>query len=163
MHEPQRLSPRQQRVARSAQLIGILNQLITARAVRQLEGSGLSFAQFTVLNHFSNAPERRWTLTRLASVMDLHQPTATKLTQALITKGYLAAEADKNDARIKHLALTKAGLVAHQVALRRLAPAIMDGFEALDDETLAALCTLLERLKVPFDENRPPPRTRSKT
>jgi DNA-binding MarR family transcriptional regulator len=75
-------------------------------AVRVLEEAGVTAAQFKTLTSLGGDA---MSVSRLASRLDVSQPTASRLVAALATKGLVAAEVSADDRRAKVLRLTSAG------------------------------------------------------
>jgi len=135
-------------------LVGIINQLATTRLNRVLGEMDLPMAQFTLLTHFSNDPQKGWTVTRLAEVMEVNQPAMTKTTQRLLKKGYLKLEQDSSDKRIKTYFVTDGGLQTLMKAWEKLAPDLEMLRNAWESSELETFKGLLERLKIQLDEAR---------
>lgn len=135
-------------------LIGIINQLANTRLNRVLSELDLPLAQFTLLTHFSNNPERGGTVTRLAKVMEVNQPAMTKTTQRLLKKQFLRVELDQKDKRKKTYFVTDLGLKSLTKSWEKLSPDLA-GLSAIWNQTdLQKLQGLLERLKTQLDEAR---------
>jgi hypothetical protein len=45
---------------------------MTTRQNRQFEGKELTLSQFGLLNRFTHVPDRNWTITDLANVMEMN-------------------------------------------------------------------------------------------
>jgi DNA-binding MarR family transcriptional regulator len=75
-------------------------------AVRVLEEAGVTAAQFKTLTSLGSDA---MSVSRLASRLDVSQPTASRLVAALATKGLVAADVSADDRRAKVLRLTSAG------------------------------------------------------
>lgn len=135
--------------------IGIIEQLMTHRASRRLESLALTVPQFALLNHFSHRPDERRTVTQLARVMQQTQPAITKTVKALVAAGYLSAQTDKDDRRVKWLRLTARGQKIRARAIDLMGPDIAEIFGDWRAEEMAELMALLDRLKCYLDENRP--------
>ncbi|MCG8335213.1 MAG: MarR family transcriptional regulator [Proteobacteria bacterium] len=135
-------------------LIGIINQLATTRLNRVLGEIDLPMAQFSLLAHYSNSPERGWTVTELARVMEVNQPAMTKTTQRLLKKGYLKMVQEKADKRVKSFYVTENGLKVLLSAWDKLGPDITRIAQEWNSEDLKTLESLLEKLKTQLDEAR---------
>ncbi|MBU2510629.1 MarR family transcriptional regulator [bacterium] len=135
-------------------LIGIINQLATTRLNRVLKELDLSMAQFNLLTHFSNNPERGWAVTRLAEVMEVNQPAMTKTTQRLLKKGFLRIVQEHADKRVKAFYVTETGLKSLHQAWEKLAPDVIKIVSEWQSKDLDHLRGLLERLKNQLDESR---------
>ncbi len=135
-------------------LIGIINQLATTRINRALKKLDLPYAQFTLLSHLSNDPERGWTVTRLAEVMEVNQPAMTKTTQRLWKKGCIEIKPGDRDKRIRTVFVTSKGLDLLAKAWGDFAPDVGEIFSDWQREDVEILKGLLERLKSQLDESR---------
>lgn len=150
------LTEREQTQVRMTVLFGIIQQLMTTRQNRLFEGRELTLSQFGVLNHFTHAPERSWTVTDLADVMEMNQPGITKIVTVLVNQGLLSSTADKSDKRKRYLRITKKGLRLCRETFRSLLPEISQVFGSWDDDSLKQFHQQLERLMSWLDSNRLP-------
>jgi DNA-binding MarR family transcriptional regulator len=141
---------------RALNWIAIVDQLATTKANRVLDAIGLPMPQFIVLNHFSHRPGEPRTVTGIAAAFQQPQPGLTKTIQKLVERGFLRAEPDARDGRVKQLHLTPAGLAAHAAARERLAPDIATLFADWRADELDTLLRLLDRLRVYLDTYRDP-------
>jgi DNA-binding MarR family transcriptional regulator len=142
---------------RALNWIAIVDQLATTKANRVLDAIELPMPQFTILNHFSHRPRQPRTVSGIATAFQQPQPGVTKTVQKLLEKGYLVAEPDARDGRVRQLRLTDAGAAAHEAARRRLAPDLAATFAGWREQELATLLRLLDRLKTYLDRERDPP------
>lgn len=137
-------------------LVGIIDQLVTTRANQLLADSELPLAQFSMLNHFSHAPDRALSVGEVAAAFQVPQPGVTKMLQRLVKKGLLAVSSDPVDGRIKRHRLTTKGLAARSHAIERLLPDIARLFGNWSTGDIADLETKLARLKDILDRERAP-------
>lgn len=121
------------------------------KALRPLE---LNLTQMSLLNHFSWQPQNASTITQLAKVMGINQPGITKAVNVLVEKGCLVKDSFTEDARIKHLTITEAGLALLNQARYACYPAIEQAFGALETTELASFMESLHKLKNHLDSNR---------
>lgn len=135
-------------------LLGIINQLATTRLNRALSELDLPMAQFSLLTHYSHNPQRGWTVTRLAEVMEVNQPAMTKTTQRLLKKGYLSVKQAQLDKRIKNYFVSKDGLETLSQAWEKLAPEMQALRSSWQESEIETLQVLLEKLKNQLDESR---------
>ena len=135
-------------------LVGFINQLATTRLNRVLSELDLPMAQFSLLTHFSHNPQRGWTVTRLAKVMEVNQPAMTKTTQRLLKKGYLSIQQAQSDKRIKNFFVTGSGLQTLSSAWEKLAPDMQDLRSSWQESDVEKLQELLEKLKTQLDDSR---------
>ena len=135
-------------------LLGIVGQLQTTRQEKLFSRLEINRSQFTVLHHFSHTPERSWTVSELAAVMEMNQPGITKIIQRLVAKKMLVAHADAQDSRKKQLKITQSGLNFCSQTLLLLLPDVQQIFADWDDSALIDLEAHLEKLKDWLDNNR---------
>ncbi len=148
------LSEREQTQVRMTVLLGIVQQLMTTRQNRLFEGQQLTLSQFGVLNHFTHTPERSWTVTDLAEVMEMNQPGITKIVTVLIDQGLLSSTPDQFDKRKRYLKITPKGIKRCRDTFQSLLPEISQVFEEWDDEGLKQFHQHLEKLMGWLDANR---------
>ena len=148
------LTEREQSEIRMTVLLGIINQLMTTRQNRLFAECELNLSQFGVLNHFTHQPERCWTVTELADVMEMNQPGITKIVTVLLGKGLLESRADEDDKRKRYLSITQSGLALCTDTFQMLLPEISNVFGEWNDELLAQFHQQLEKLMLWLDQNR---------
>ena len=148
------LDEREQVEVRMTVLLGIIQQLMTTRQNRLFAGRELSLSQFGVLNHFTHEPERSWTVTELAEVMEMNQPGITKIVTVLIDKKLLVSTADKTDKRKRYLTISKTGLILCGETFQSLLPDITQVFSDWDDSSLKQFHRHLEKLMLWLDKHR---------
>jgi len=151
---PKELDPREQTEVRMTVLLGIIQQLMTTRQNRFFAGRALSLSQFALLNHFTHEPERSWTVTELAEVMEMNQPGITKIVTLLLDKGLLQSAPDKTDKRKRYLTINKTGLALCTETFQSLLPDISLVFSEWDDRSLKQFHKQLEKLMLWLDEHR---------
>lgn len=135
-------------------LFGIIQQLMDTRANKLFATLDLSRSQFSVLLHFSHNPERHWTVTALAQVMEMNQPGVTKVVKKLLEKGLLKTYPNEEDSRVKLLGITGKGLRYLDKASQQFRPRVAAIFQNWSDQELQQLRTLLEKHKDWLDDNR---------
>jgi DNA-binding MarR family transcriptional regulator len=135
-------------------LLGIIQQLMTTRNNKLFEKLAITTSEFTIINHFSHHPERSWTVSELAKVMEMNQPGITKLVANLINKSALSVRIDDFDKRKRHLSITKQGLHLCAAVLTKLQPDISLCFADWQDEQLDQLLKNNEKLMHWLDNNR---------
>ncbi len=134
--------------------LGLVDELATRRIDRTLRAAGLTFPQFVLLSHFTQAPGRPRTLTRIARALRANQPKITKRARQLVERGYLHVQPGATDRRVKRLTTTPAGRAAFRAAGARLAPEIERMFADWDTDDVERLNTHLFRLKTWLDQNQ---------
>jgi len=148
------LNQREQTEVRMTVLLGIIQQLMTTRQNRLFAGRELSLSQFALLNHFTHEPERSWTVTELAEVMEMNQPGITKIVTLLLDKGLLKSTPDKADKRKRYLTISKKGLTLCIETFQSLLPDVSQVFSDWDERSLKQFHKQLEKLMLWLDEHR---------
>ena len=149
-----KLNPREQTEVRMTVLLGIIQQLMTTRQNRLFADRELSLSQFALLNHFTHEPERSWTVTELAEVMEMNQPGITKIVTTLLDKGLLKSTPDKTDKRKRYLSICKKGLALCVETFQSLLPDISQVFSEWDERSLKQFHKQLEKLMLWLDNHR---------
>jgi len=135
-------------------LQGIIQQLMATRSQKLFSRLSLSTSEFSLLSHFSHKPERSWTISELANVMEMNQPGITKLVVNLTAKSALTSLVDEFDKRKRHLSITKQGLQLCNEVMLRLQPDISLCFSDWSDQELQQLLENNEKLMKWLDNNR---------
>jgi DNA-binding MarR family transcriptional regulator len=150
----EKLNQREQTQVRMTVLLSIIQQLMTTRQNRQFEGKELTLPQFGLLNHFTHEPDRSWTITDLADVMEMNQPGITKIVTMLVNRKLLSSTQDALDKRKRYLKITTQGLELCNDTFKSLLPEISDVFGEWDDASLNQFHQQLEKLTGWLDANR---------
>ena len=150
----EKLNQREQTQVRMTVLLSIIQQLMTTRQNRQFEGKELTLPQFGLLNHFTHEPDRSWTITDLADVMEMNQPGITKIVTILVDKKLLISTLDKCDKRKRYLKITPKGLELCADTFKSLLPEISTVFGDWVDGSLKQFHQQLEKLMAWLDANR---------
>lgn len=148
------MNNRQQTEARLIVQLGIIRQLMTTREAKLFARVELNPSQFAVLNHFTHNPNRSWTVTDLAEVMEMNQPGITKIVTVLLDKALLQAVVDKEDKRRKHLKITLQGISLCQQIMLSLLPDISHIFSEWQDDELTLMKEKTEKLMRWLDSHR---------
>jgi len=148
------LKTRQQTEVQLMVHLGIIRQLMATREAKLFENMPLNPSQFGVLNHFSHAPKRSWTVTELATVMEMNQPGITKIVSVLLTKKLLESISDSDDKRRRHLKITVLGIKLCDEVLSSLLPDISYIFGNKDDDEILQMQAHIEQLMHWLDEHR---------
>ena len=133
--------------------IGIIDQLISTMLTNRLP-TGMSIAQFTVLNHFVRLKLDEKSPADLASAFQVSRPTMTSTLARMERAGLIAVRADPHDGRAKRVSLTDAGRAMRErciAAVTELAPII--GGIASDDD-LKAMLPALRQIRQGLDRLR---------
>ncbi|MCP5078193.1 MAG: winged helix-turn-helix transcriptional regulator [Psychromonas sp.] len=148
------MNSRQENETRIIILLGIIQQLMNTRSNKLFKNLAVNNSEFGLLSHFSHNPQRSWTVSELAEVMEMNQPGITKLVTNLITKSALSVEIDEFDKRKRHLMISKQGLQLHNEVMEKLQPDISLCFSDWQDEELQQLLNNNEKLMKWLDNNR---------
>jgi DNA-binding MarR family transcriptional regulator len=128
--------------------VGIIEHLTRTRAEKGLRGSGVTFPQFVMLNHFRRRPaDEPKTVTSIARAMQQPQPGVTKTLQKMLAQGLLKAADAPGDGRSRLLSLTAKGNKAHEKALAVLSDQFRAAFADWREDEMADLFRHLARLK----------------
>jgi DNA-binding MarR family transcriptional regulator len=132
--------------------VGIIEHLTRTRATRALRGSGLSYQQFVLLNHFRRRPpEEPKTVTSIARAMQQPQPGITKTLQKMLAQGLIKAVDAPGDGRSRLLMLTPKGNKSHEKALASLSDHFRAAFADWTEGDMTAMFQHLSRLKAWMD------------
>ena len=74
--------------------LGAAEQRLATRVNRTLKETDLPYAQFVILNHLASLPAGGWTVTELASTLEIGQPGASKILRRLVVKGHVRVDID---------------------------------------------------------------------
>lgn len=136
--------------------IGIINQLSTRMFERVLP-TGMTQAQFTVLNHFVRLGLKEKSPAELASAFQITRPTMTSTLARMERAGLVTVRADPDDGRAKRVSVTDKGY-AMQADCIRAAMSLAPLIEALvDDADIETLLPILRRLRIGLDRARDRP------
>jgi MarR family transcriptional regulator, organic hydroperoxide resistance regulator len=120
------------------------------RAAGPLEGSGLSLAQYQLLEGLRSAGEL--TVSELAVGAGVAAPTATRMLDGLVRDGQVTRRTSDRDRRAVLISLTEDGRAAVEDAARRVEAArarVRDSLTPVEQEQAAAL---LRRLAAVVEE-----------
>lgn len=146
------LSQEQQVYFRFFNEVGIINQLSSTRAERNMP-HGLTMSQYSVLNHFVRGLPPKSPLD-LANAFQVTKGAMTNTIKQLEKKGFVAVRPHELDGRSKIVSISQAGISAHQDALQSLRLAFSDFIGAFEPEELANLIPIMEKVRVWLDNNR---------
>ncbi len=83
------MNSRQKNETRIMIVLSIIQQLMTTRSNKIFKNLPLNSSEFGLLSHFSHNPQRSWTVSELAEVMEMNQPGITTLVSYVIGRyGY---------------------------------------------------------------------------
>ncbi len=112
---------------------------------------GMTTAQYSVLRTISRL-DGDVTITRLAGLMTVSQPTMSSTVRRLEEKGLVEVSIMQMDGRAKHIALTRAGDVLRKAADQSLSPVLDTLSGALDTQGWQKLQPALAQLNAILDE-----------
>jgi DNA-binding MarR family transcriptional regulator len=132
--------------------IAIIDQLTTNRLERVLP-DGLSHAQFGVLTQLGRSAVEV-SPAELARAFLLTKGAITNTLQRLESQGYIAIETDPADGRRKKIAITPAGVVAHDTAMAALRPLHEQLRTAFTEAEFREVLPFLNALRAWLEETR---------
>jgi DNA-binding MarR family transcriptional regulator len=132
--------------------IGIVEQLARNRFERVMP-SGLSVAQFSVLNHFVRLGGERSPV-ELARAFQVSRPAMGKLVRRLAEGGLVQVRGNPDDQRGKRVSITAAGVALHHAAIAALAPDLARMRAELGDVDVDGLLPGLQRVRAWLDTHR---------
>ena len=153
-HLTKKASPSVTAVGRLIGAHAALTRQLSAELVAQ---HGLTLTEYEVLVLLARAPERAMRRVDLAHEVRLSPSGVTRLLDRLEAAGLVGKASCKTDGRVTYAELTAAGMAK----LERCAPDQAAAAERLlgerfDDDELASLVELLERLSSPADDDCQP-------
>lgn len=148
------MNERKQTEAKLIVQLGIVRQLMATREAKLFSRMPLNSSQFGVLNHFTHNPERSWTVTELAEVMEMNQPGITKIISVLLDKSLLESISDKQDKRRRYLKITSKGKTVTNEIMSALMPDASHVFSSWEDGELVQMQGNIEKLMRWLDEQR---------
>jgi DNA-binding MarR family transcriptional regulator len=132
--------------------INLINQKISRRMARALP-SGLSYAQFSVLNHMARRGGKT-NPAKLATTFRVTKGAMTNILHKLESQGWITVNADGSDGRKKVVFLSDSGQQQHDYCLARLQPSIDAMAEAFASTEFLMALPLLRSLHQWLDESR---------
>ncbi len=146
------LSPSEQRLWQLFTEIGIIDQLGRTAAEAALV-SGLSLAQFGVLNHLVRLGGE-WSPVRLARAFQVTKQTMTSTLARLERQGYVRVRPDPADGRAKLVSITAEGAAVHSACLARVGPAMAVAVDAVPEGLVEMLLPKLAALREALEKAR---------
>lgn len=131
--------------ARFGQQLGIASTRYRGLIERLLAPHDLTWPQFTVLLHLARRrhPGR---ISDIALAVELTQPAVTKVVQKFAAQGLVEILRDEDDARIRLVCITPAGLSRQTAVQQSFGPMFVRLLEGWSAEDLERLIADLERL-----------------
>lgn len=133
--------------------IGIIDQLAGTILERALP-TGMTRAQFVVLNHFVRLGHDERSPAQLANAFQVTRPTMTSTLSRMARDGLIAVRHDPTDGRAKRVSLTPKGRAARETAMTAVATVLpmLDGILGPDD--VEAVLPILRRVRIALDAAR---------
>lgn len=133
--------------------IGIINQLANAAFTAVLP-TGITLAQFSILNHFVRLELETKPPKDLASAFQVTRATMTSTLTRLERSGLVKIAPNPEDGRGKLVSITEKGRAMREECITRLQGPLEDANTILDDEEVAALLPLLASVRAKLDRAR---------
>ena len=135
-------------------LITVLGDLVSVnhrltRVAARAAGGGESPAIWRTLSVLTSSGAIR--LGELAELSRVSQPTATKLVDGLVTRGWVERRADERDARATRIAITAAGTAALGEWRSQLAAALLPLFADLSESEADTIATAIDIVRERVD------------
>lgn len=132
--------------------IGIISQLSSTAFERALP-TGMSMAQFGVLNHFARLGGEH-TPARLAAAFQVTKGAMTNTLQKLEANGLVSIRSDPDDGRRKQVKATAKGRRAREKAIAQFMPTLLVLADGLPLPELAEALPFLQRIRGHLDAAR---------
>ncbi len=123
----------------------LLNELMTAVAVPEMQAAGISASVFELLSAI-NAGQGKETQASIARRMGITPPSLTEAVQAAVKRGLIEQVLSETDARTKHLRLTVRGRTIFRRILARIESAEGHALSVLSAQEYGAALDALRRL-----------------
>jgi DNA-binding MarR family transcriptional regulator len=123
----------------------------------RVRGSGVAISRTHL--RFLDAVEELGpvSVSKLATRMDLSQPTASRALQQLESDGYVARTGDPADGRVAFYSATEAGLEAHRTMRRFMAGQLAEALRDMKSGRRSDLAELLSELVARLSVQQPQP------
>lgn len=114
---------------------------------RQLSLHGLSFSEFLVLHHLSQAPDRKMRRIDLADAVELSPSGVTRLLTPMEKRNLVEKEPNPRDARVSLVRLADAGLQTFTEATATVEKAAKALLEPLGKESVEAFLAMAGKIR----------------
>jgi DNA-binding MarR family transcriptional regulator len=128
-------------------LVEVYSRLEASLGRSLQERHGMPHVWFEVLVRLARSPGGRLTMGELAQEVALTSGGVTRLVDRMVAAGHVARAADAADRRVAYATVTRVGRAAVEKAARSHAENLRAVFAGFDGADLAALDTLLDRLR----------------
>ena len=113
---------------------------------------GMELSHFSVLNHLARTSEER-TPAQLARAFHVTRGAMTNTLVRLEWAGHIHIRPDWEDARQKFVAISPSGRAARDAAVATVVPLIGDVVQALGQDRVRALLSVLRELRVRLEDD----------
>ncbi len=137
--------------------LGFIAILQRGRAEKLLSGFNLNYSQFTLLFLLGNDLDKEWTVSGLASHMEMKKSGISKIVSELTDRRWLSHTVCADDRRRKVVRITRTGIKKRQSTLDAMQPFIASTFAGWSASDLQAFLVHLARLKEWLDRHRDVP------
>lgn len=115
---------------------------------------GMELSHFSVLNHLARISDER-TPAQLARAFHVTRGAMTNTLTRLEWAGHIHIRPDWEDARQKFVAISPSGRAARDAAVATVVPLIGDVVQALGQDRVRALLSVLRELRVRLEDDAP--------
>jgi DNA-binding MarR family transcriptional regulator len=115
---------------------------------------GMELSHFSVLNHLTRINDER-TPAQLARAFHVTRGAMTNTLNRLEWAGHIHIRPDWEDARQKFVAISPSGRAARDAAVATVVPLIGDVVQALGQDRVRALLSVLRELRVRLEDDAP--------
>lgn len=127
-------------------LIKQLHTTLERKANQELQQYGMTTAQVSMLLELRKASENRLPLKQLEKRLHLAQSTTAGLAYRLEQKGLVSYEEDKEDRRVKFIALTDSGRICCEAVEGKISEAEEDLLSCLTETEKEIFLSLLNKV-----------------
>lgn len=132
----------------------MVEQLARSRITKALP-KGMELSHFSILNHLARLNEER-SPAQLARAFHVTRGAMTNTLTRLEKAGHIHVRPDWDDARRKFVAISPAGRAARAVAVRAVAPLIVEATRAIGIERARTIIPVLRELRASLYASAPP-------
>ena len=115
---------------------------------------GMELSHFSVLNHLARINDER-TPAQLARAFHVTRGAMTNTLNRLEWAGHIHIRPDWEDARQKFVAISPSGRAARDAAVATVVPLIGDVVQALGQDRVRALLSVLRELRIRLEDDAP--------
>ena len=130
--------------------IFMADQLARNRLSKALP-KGMELSHFSVLNHLAHGNTER-SPAQLAKAFHVTRGAMTNTLNKLEWAGHIHVRPDWDDARRKHVAISRSGRVARDVALNAITPVIVNVVEKIGAEKVRSVLPIMRELREQLGE-----------